>query len=407
MEVMYPICCGLDVHQAQVTACLRKAKGNKVTIKRAEFSTTTDGLLNLLNWLLKEGCSVVGMESTGIYWKPVYHILSTKIKVILGNARDIRHIPGRKTDKSDAKWIAELLAHGLIRDSFIPPPNISALRDLTRTRVQFVNMRTQAKNRIHKTLEDSNIKLSSVVSDVFGKSGRNMLKALISGYNDPKGLAQMAKGIMRRKIPQLELALKGSFTAHHAALIQLSLDQVELFDKQIMQIDEQIVKLTGAMEMELMQIISIPGVKTTAAQGIVGEIGLDMSRFVDASRLASWAGLAPGNNESAGKHRSGKTPKGNKWLRRMLVQCAWAAGKTDSFLGNTFRRLEKRIGKKKAAVAVAHKILVIIYHLLTEGVFYQEERYLKTAKQGEERRLKYALKLLKANGYKVADQQTA
>lgn len=402
MDLINPVCCGLDVHRAQVTACLRQVlPGGRVEMTHQEFSTTTQGLLELQTWLIEAQCPVVAMESTGVYWKPVYHILRDTVELIVGNARDIRQRPGKKTDKADAEWIAELLAHGLIQPSYVPPPEICALRDLTRTRVKLVQMRTQAKNRVHKTLEDCNIKLSSVVSDLFGASGREMLDALVSGERDTKVLANMAKGRLRIKLPQLELALEGQFTDHHGELIRLSLEQVDLFNKQIRRIDARIHELCEPLRRQIEQLSSIPGVDEQAACQILGEIGTDMSRFGSDGRLASWAGMCPGNNESAGKRHSGRTRKGSRWLRRILCQCAWAARKTSSFLGRTFRRLEKRLGGKKAAMAVGHKILVIIYHLLNDGTFYEEERYEATRPKEEERQQKQAVKLLEALGYQV------
>jgi transposase len=402
VEVHHPICCGIDVHKAKLTACLRTVRsGSNVNKEIQSFDTTTKGLLELQTWLLEASCPVVAMESTGVYWKPVYHILRHAVEVIVGNARDIRNLPGKKTDTTDAQWIAELLAHGLIRPSFVPPPEICALRDLTRTRVKIVQMRTQSKNRVHKTLQDCNIKLSSVASETFGKSGRLMLDALIAGQRDPKVLAQMAKGVLRRKIPQLELALTGQFTDHHGLLIQLSLEQIDQFDEQIARIDAHLFEMCGPMLTEIRQLISIPGIDHRAARDILGEIGTDMTRFVSSGRLSSWASMCPGNNESAGKRRGGRTRKGNRWLRRTLCECAWATRKTDTHLGRCFRRLEKRIGGKKAAMAVGHKMLVIIYHLLSDGTFYEEERYELEQPREKERQRSRAVRLLESMGYEV------
>jgi transposase len=350
---------------------------------------------------------VVALESTGVYWKPVYHVLSETLDVHLANSRDVRQRPGKKTDKKDATWIAELLAHGLIKPSFVPPPTIRALRDLSRTRVSLVQTRTQAKNRVYKILEDTNIKLAAVVSDVFGKSARRMLKALVAGERDPQKLSAMALGTLRRKIPQLEVALEGQFTEHHAKLIGGALGLVDVLGRQIAEIDQALHELLTPMARQLEQLESIPGVSDITARDILAEIGLDMSRFGSASRLASWAGLAPGNDESAGKRRKSRTGKGNKYLRRVLVQCAWATRKTSTFLGRTFRRLEARLGSKKAAMAVAHKILVIIYHLLLEGTLYEEERYDRLLPRQEDRERKRALKALERLGYAVTLEKVA
>jgi transposase len=325
MQVVPPVCCGIDVHQAQLTTCLRRVSPEgKITTERRTFGTTYAELWALSDWLTESHCPVVALESTGVYWRPVYHVLAGTVEVLVGNARELRPRPGKKTDPADATWIAELLAHGLIRPSFVPPPAISALRDLTRTRVALVQTRTQAKNRVHKVLEDTNVKLSSVVTDLFGTSGRRMLAALIAGERDPRPLAALALGRLRQKLPQLELALAGEFTAHHARLIQGALELIELLDRHIAELDQQIGELGQPLQPQITQLDSIPGVDETAARDILAEIGTDMSRFGAASRLASWAGMCPGNNESAGKRRHGRTRKGKRYLRRVLVQCAWA-----------------------------------------------------------------------------------
>ena len=402
METLHPICCGLDVHQASVTACLRRATAeNTVSVEKREFSTTVQGLTQMGEWLTEAGCPIAAMESTGVYWKPVYHILSATMEVWVVNARDVKHRRGKKTDPADAKWIAELLAYGLIEPSFIPPPPIAALRDVIRMRTALVQTRTQAKNRVLAVLEDTNVKLASVVSDPFGVSGRKMMEALIRGEQDPKALSQMAKGVLRRKIPQLEAALEGSFTVHHALLVRLNLDTIDHINVQMDKLEEQIEKMIAPWQKEVEHLESIPGVDRTAARIVLSEIGTDMSRFGSASRLASWAGVCPGNHESAGKRKSGKTRRGNRYLRRVLAECAWATKKTDSFLGRTFRRLEARIGGKKAAVAVGHKILVIVYHLVNEGTMYEDGRYNRPKPKEEARQLKRAMWTLQRLGYQV------
>jgi transposase len=402
METIHPICCGLDVHQASVTACLRRVtKENIVSIEHREFSTTVRGLMQLAEWLEANGCPIAAMESTGVYWKPAYHILSATMEIWVANARDVKQRRGKKTDPADAKWIAELLAHGLIDPSFIPPPEISALRDMIRMRTTLVQLRTQLKNRILAVLEDTNVKLASVVSDPFGVSGRRIIDELSKGNRDPKALSQLAKGVLRRKIPQLEVALEGNFTDHHALLIGINLDLVDHANAKIAKVDERIEEQIKPMQDEVDRIESIPGVGHTASRIIISEIGTDMTRFGSAARLAAWAAICPGNNESAGKRRSGKTRKGNRYLKRVLVECAWATKNTDTFLGRTFRRLQSRIGGKKAAVAVGHKILVIVYHLLLEGTIYDEEKYNRPNQKQESRRVKYALSVLREHGYQV------
>ena len=335
MEVVHPICCGLDVHKSVLVACLRRdLGGGRVEKETRDFGATVSELERLAAWLRARGCRVVAMESTGVYWKPVCPILQAVVEVVVGNPRDMTRRPGKKTDKIDADWISELLAHGLVQPSFHPLVGISACRDLTRLRVTLVQTRSQAKNRVHKILEDSNIKLSSVVSDLFGVSARRMLDALVAGDRDPT---------------QLALALQGRFTDHHAAIIAMALEQVDLLTRQMADVDQRLSVLVAPYAAELEQLDTIPGVDTTAARSIMAEIGTDMSRFGRDKRLASWTGICPGNNESAGKRKSGKTRNGNRWLRRVLNQCAWASRKTDTFLGRTFRSLQARIGGKKAA----------------------------------------------------------
>jgi transposase len=408
MQVVHAVCCGIDVHQARLTACLRQSDATgQVTQDVREFATTYGALLALLDWLVEAHCPIVALESTGVYWKPVYHVLVGTVDVVVGNAQEMQRRPGRKTDKADARWIAELLAHGLIRPSFVPPPAISALRDLTRTRVALLQTRSQAKNRVSKVLEDTNIKLSRVVADLFGVSGRQMLAALITGERDPQALATLARGRLRQKLPALELALTGQFTDHHAQLIALGLDLIDVLNRQIAELDQQIGVLIAPLTPQMEQLESIPGVGGTAARQILAAIGSDMGRFGSAPRLASWAGVCPGNDESAGKRRQGRTRKGNRYLRRVLVQCAWAARKTPTYLGRTFRRLEVRLGGKKAAVAVAHKILVIIYHLLAEGTFYDEQRYDHLQPQQEDRQRQRAIKALERLGYHVTVERVA
>jgi transposase len=343
MEIVHRVCCGIDVHAAQLTACLRRVSdAGEITTELVEYGTTYRELVAFRSWLQAQRCWVVALESTGVYWKPVSHVLSDTVDVHLAKSRDVRQRPGKKTDKSDATWIADLLAHGLITPSFVPPPPIRALRDLTRTRVSLVQMRPQAKNRVDKILEDTNIKLATVVSDVFGTSARLMLEALVAGERDPQKLSVMALGTWRGKIPQLEIALEGQCTEHHARLIGGALELVDVLGRQIAEIDQELDALLTPMAPQLEQLESIPGIRDSTARDIIAEIGLDMSRFGSAPRLASWAGLSPGNDERAGKRRKGRTRKGNRYLRRVLVQCAGATRKTPTFSGRTFRRLEAR-----------------------------------------------------------------
>jgi transposase len=402
MHVVSPGCCGIDVHQAPRTACLRRvgAEGQRTQEVR-EFGTTSNDLLALSDWLIAQDCPVVAMESTGVYWTPLSHVLAGVLEVFVGNAADMQRRPGKKTDKADARWIAALLAHGLIRPSFLPPPTIRALRELTRTRVALIQTRPQAKNRGQAGLEDTNLKLASVVSDVFGKSGRRMRAALIGGARDPQKLAALALGTLRRQLPPLELALTGQFTEPHARLMQGALERIDLLDRQVAELDQQIGACVVPLQPQIAQLDSIPGVDQTAARAILAEIGTARPRFGSDTRLASWAGVCPGNNASAGKRRRGKSRRGHRYLRRVLVQCAWAARKTPTFLGRTFRRLEARWGGKKAARAVAQKILVLVSHLLAEGTFYDAERYERLQPRQEERPRKRAIKALEQLGYAV------
>jgi transposase len=407
MPVVHPIGCGIDVHQAQLTACVRRVDADgQVTQEVREFATTYDALCTLSTWLTEQQCPVVAMESTGVYWRPVDHVLVSAVEVLVGHAQEMRRRPGHKTDTADARWIAELLAHGLMRPSVLPPPAISALRDLTRTRVALIQSLAQAKNRVVKVLEDTNIKLTSVVSDLFGRSGRRMLAALLAGERDPKTLAALALGVLRRQQPQLELALAGQCTDHHAWLIQGALARIDLLDRQIADLDRHIGELMAPLAPQMERLTSIPGIETTAARAILAEIGTEMRHFGSAGRLASWAGVCPGHDERAGKRRSGRTRQGNRYLRRVLGPCAWAARKTLSFLGHTFRRLEGRLGGKKAAMAVAHKILVIGYHLLLEGTCDEEARYDRLQDRQEERQQKRAVKALERLGYRVTLERT-
>jgi transposase len=402
METIHSLCCGLDVHQSSVTACLRHVKPEgSVIVEIKEFDTTVRGLTTLADWLVEAGCPLVAMESTGVYWKPVWNILSPLFDVWILNARDVKQRRGKKKDRADAKWIAELVAHDLVQPSFVPPPKIGALRDLIRMRTTLVQTRTQAKNRVLGVLEDTNVKLASVVSDPFGVSGRKMMNALVNGERDVNVLSEMALGVLRRKIPQLKVALEGCFTEHHAFIIGLGLESVDHCNRQINELHAQIAILMKPLQEEVSRLTSIPGVSETAARVILSEIGTDMSCFGSAHRLASWAGLCPGDNESAGKRKSGKTRKGNRYIRRVLAECAWATRKTDSFLGRTFHRFQIRMGGKKAAIAVAHKILVICFHLLNEAQFYDDGRYDFITERNLKRQKKRALTMLRQLGYQV------
>jgi transposase len=374
LDLIYPRCAGLDVHKKTVVACARcVGPGGAVEHQVRTYRTVTADLIALADWLDALGVTHVAMESTGVYWKPVYHLLEGRFEVLLVNARHIKQVPGRKTDVKDAEWIAQLLQFGLLRASFIPPPPVRDLRDLTRHRAGLVRERAAAANRVHKVLEDANIKLASVATDVLGASGRSILAALVGGDDDPAALAERARGRLRGKIPELRLALRGLVSDHHRFLLRGLLRQIDWLEGLIAEYAARIEAVMAPFATAAARLETIPGVGRGAAEVIVAELGGDVAAFPTAGHLASWAGLCPGNNESAGKRRSGKTTKGSQWLRTVLVQVAWAASHTKgTIFGATYRRWVKRLGKKKALVALGHKILVVIYRLLKDGVDYHE-----------------------------------
>lgn len=385
MDVVHDQCAGLDVHKDSVVACVRLTNSGKVNREVKTFETTTSGLLTLLDWLTACGCTHVAMEATGIYWRTVWNILSDgTFELVLANAAHIKAVPGRKTDVNDATWIADLQAHGLIRSSFVPEPTVQELRGLLRTRKQLVREQTSHILRLQKTLEDANIKLDSVITDIVGVSGRAMIEAMIAGVTDPAQLAALAHRRLKAPKGPLMEALRGRVTDHHRVLLRLHLDMIGAFDTAIEtidhEVDQAITRMDTAVEAGqasfrqiILLLITIPGVGPLAARTILAEIGRDMSRFPTVGHLLSWAGLCPRNNESAGKHRSSRLRKGCPWLKTMLVQCAWAASrKKDSYLRAQFHRLRGRHGPKKAICAVAASILTAIYHMLKNGTEYKD-----------------------------------
>jgi transposase len=375
MDIMYSCCAGLDVHKETVVATVRRlnTKG-KACQETRTFGTMTGELLELADWLAQEGVTHVAMESTGVYWKPVWNLLEDQFTVLLVNAQHIKQVPGRKTDVKDSEWIAQLLQHGLLRGSFVPSTPQRQLRELTRQRQQLIRTKASVANRIQKVLEDANIKLASVASDVLGVSGRDMLRALIAGEEDVEVLAGLARKTLRAKIPALRKALRGMVTEHHRFLLQLLLDEVTHLERLIARLSERIGKvMPEAYGKALQRVLTIPGVDERAGQCLVAEIGADMKPFATAGHLASWAGMCSGNRESAGKRKSGRTTKGNRWLRGTLVQVAWAASHTkDTYLSAYYRRLAGRRGRKRALVALGHTILVIVYHLVKLETTYRE-----------------------------------
>ena len=374
MDVLHSCCAGLDVHKKTVVACVRRVHpAGKVSKTIKTFATMTADLLALADWLAAQGVATVAMESTGSYWKPIFNILETGFTVVLVNAHHMKTVSGRKTDVKDSEWIAQLLQHGLLRPSFIPPRPTRQLRDLTRQRTQLVGQKTAVANRIQKVLEDANIKLGSVATNVLGVSGRDMIQAIIRGEVDPVPLAELARGRLRGKIPQLRLGLRGSVTEHHRFLLRTLMDQLTYLEAMIGRYEQRIEEALPPQGEPTARLLTVPGIDLRVAQVVLAEIGQDMERFPTAGHLSSWAGLASGNHQSAGKRLSGRTTPGNQWLKTALVQAAWAASRAKkTHLARKFWRIAGNRGKKRAAIAVAHALLVIIYHLLKEKTTYQE-----------------------------------
>ncbi|HZD05020.1 MAG TPA: IS110 family transposase [Longimicrobiales bacterium] len=373
MDVLIERCAGLDVHRDTVMACVRfPAEGGRGQ-QIHEFGTTTAELLALRDWLSAYGVTVVGMESTGVYWKPVFYVLEDAFTCHLLNARHLKNVPGRKTDVKDAEWIAQLVEHGLVRPSFVPPKPIRELRNLTRYRKAQIEERTREAQRLDKILQDAGVKLSSVATNVLGVSARAMLQAMVEGTRDPGVLAELARGRLRAKIPALKEALNGRFGPHHALLVGTILSKLEFLEEVISHLSQEISEVIAPFEPQVELLETIPGVDRRSAESILAEVGVDMAQFGSSSRLASWAGMCPGNNESAGKHRSGKTRKGSKWLRTTLTESAKAGARSKgTYFSAQHARLRGRRGPGKATIAVGHSILVVAYHVLDQAVPYEE-----------------------------------
>src|SRR5258708_26598881 len=366
MEVVYPCCCGLDVHKKSITACVlwAEAKG-KSRKEKKRFGTFTHDLLQLADWLEQCGVTHAAMESTGVYWKPVWNILAEQFEVLLVNAQHIKAVPGRKTDQKDSEWIADLLQHGLLRGSFVPPQPTRELRDLTRYRVSLVQEINRIANRIQKVLEDANIKLASVATDALGASGRAILEAMLRGEQDAARLAEMAQGKLRNKIPELKLALEGRMTEHHRFLLRQLFDHLRFTESKLLEIEQEIDKRMVPFEDKVTRLCTIPGVDQVTAWGLLAEIGLDMNQFPSSGHLASWACLCPGSFESAGKRLSGRMRKGNVSLRRCLSQAAWAISMMkNNYLSALYRRIAARRGAKRAIMAAAQALLGSAYPIL-------------------------------------------
>ena len=410
MEVIVSRCAGLDVHKNTVMACVRTPSGDggRACVVR-RFRTFTDSLRELRDWLVAEGVTQVAMEATGVYWKPIWHVLEAVPgwELLLVNAHAVRNMPGRKTDVADSEWLAMLCECGLLRPSFVPPPVIAELRDLTRYRKKLTEERSRETQRIQKLLEDAGIKLDSVVSDILGVSARRMLEALIAGVRDIEALAELAHTRMRAKIPQLRRALEGRFGAHHALMLRMHLDHVDQLSANIERLDVEVDRVIHPFSEQLQHLITIPGVGRRTAEVIIAEIGVDMRRFATAGHLASWAGMCPGNHESGGKRRSGRARKGNRALRSALCEAAWSATRCNTgYLPAQYRHLMRTFGKNgqtRAVFAVGHSILVIAWHLLANNCAYDDLGAEHFSRHTDpEARKRYLVHQLEALGHKVS-----
>ncbi len=408
MEVLYVSCAGLDVHKNTVVACVRIHGSNgRASRETRTFATHTAALLELESWLSEHQCTHVVMEATGVFWKPVWHILEANFELILANAQHVKNVPGRKSDVNDAQWLADLLAHGLIRSSYVPEHPIQELRDLTRTRKQMVRQRAQHVNRIQKVLEDANLKLGSFIADITGVSGRAILNAIVEGETNPEKLVALTQ---RLKAPRetLLLAAQGHITDHHRFLLRTHLEQIDATDGSIKQLDSKIEELTAPFADAVERLEAMPGVSALAARVVLAEIGPDMSRFPTAGHLVSFAGLCPRLDESAGKTRSTRLRKGSPWLKATLVSCAWAAARSkDTYARAQFNRIKTRRGPKRAVVAVAASMLVAIYHMLKNQTEYQDLSATHFDRRDKTRVANRLRKRLEALGYEVQIAPTA
>jgi transposase len=371
MDVIFKRCAGLDVHKRTVVACVRVVEDAGVRREVRTFGTTTKELLDLFDWLSENDCTHVAMEATGVYWKPVWHILESGFQLVLANAKHVRNLPGQKTDVRDAKWLADLLAHGLIRGSFVPPLPIQDLRDLTRTRKQFRQEMSRHVLRIQKVLEDANIKLAGLISDILGMNGRAILQAIINGESDPEALVAVTNGRLKASRESLLGAAQGTIRDHHRFLLKVHLKQIDDLAAAIDSVEAHIEKVVQPFREHLDRLVTIPGVSLIVALVLLAEIGVDMSRFPSVHHLLSWAGMCPRSDQSAGKHRSTRLKPGSPWLKTALVQAAWAAIRVkDSYLNAQFHRIKARRGPQKAIVAVAASILTAAYYMIRDETQY-------------------------------------
>jgi transposase len=404
MDTLVERCGGLDVHKAQVTATVRVVEGRAAHEHTQTFATTTRGLLALADWLASWRVTRVGMEATGVYWKPVYYALEDGFETWLLNAGHLKNVPGRKTDVADSAWIAQLVAHGLVRPSFVPPRPIRELRDLTRYRKSMIEERTRAVQRLDKVLQDAGIKLTSVASETLGVSARQMLEALVWGTHDPQVLADLARGRLRAKLPALREALDGHFrTEHHGLMIAQVLAHIDFLDESVATLSARIEQVISPFSQQVQLLTTIPGVQQRTAEAIVAEIGVDMSVFPTPGQLASWAGMCPGNNESAGKRKTGKSRKGDPWLRKALTEAAKAAARSkNTYLSAQYHRLRGRRGPAKATGAVRHSILIAAWHILDQQVPYAElgEDYFDR-RRDHEREARALVRKLERLGHRV------
>jgi transposase len=409
MRIIAKSCAGIDVHKESVKVCMRKTTDDGELISEVRtFCTMTRDLLALFDWLTEHGVTRVAMESTGVYWKPIWNILEGGFEILLVNPEHIKKVPGRKTDVTDSEWIAELLQYGLLQGSFVPPEPIRELRDLTRYRAKLASDKAATANRVQKVLEDANIKLASVASDVLGVSGRMMMRAMIQGVTEAAQLAALAQGRLQSKIPQLTEALRGRVTKHHRSLLELLLKQLDFLESQIEELDRDIEEQVRPFDWAVQLLDTIPGIDRCIAINLIAEIGVNMDQFGSAERLSKWAAVCPGNNESAGKRKSGKTNKGNHWVRRSLAEAAWASSRTkNTYLSAQYRRFVRRKGKKRAIVAVSHTILSCAFHILKKKVSYQDlgNDYFQVRKRDYLKR--YHLNQLKKLGFDVRVQPAA